>query len=81
MADKLYAFCVLLIASVFSFASAEAAQLYDSEESPVWQQLKKSVFEARPVNATFNNTIRLDIASRADDASIVPVVLRTITPR
>ena len=62
MANKRYAFCMVLIAAVFSFASAEAAQLYDSEESPVWQQLKKSVFEARPVNATFNNTIRLDIA-------------------
>lgn len=56
-----------------------SAQLYDPEESPVWQQLKKTVFESRPINATFNNTIRLDMPSRAQDASIVPIVLRTIS--
>ena len=72
----------IFIAIILSFAAARAnAQLYDPEESPVWQQLKKTVFDNRPVNASFNNTIRLDMASRADDASIVPVLLRTIAPQ
>jgi sulfur-oxidizing protein SoxY len=57
------------------------AQRYDPEESAVWQQLKKTVFEQRAINATTNNTIRLDISPRADDAAIVPIVLRTIAPQ
>lgn len=72
----------VFLALILSLISARAnAQLYDPEESPVWQQLKKTVFEQRPINATHNNTIRLDMASRADDASIVPIVLRTVTPQ
>ena len=58
-----------------------SAQRYDPEESAVWQELKRTVFEQRGINASHNNTIRLDIASRAEDASIVPVVIRTITPQ
>jgi sulfur-oxidizing protein SoxY len=57
------------------------AQRYDPEESAVWQELKRTVFDQRPVNASVNNTIRLDIATRAEDASIVPVMIRTIKPQ
>lgn len=65
---------------LLAFATLRAnAQRFDPEESPVWQQLKKTVFEARSINATHNNTIRLDMATRAEDASVVPIVLRTIT--
>ena len=62
-------------------ASQASAQRYDPEESVVWQQIKKTVFEGRAINATANNTIRLDISGRAEDASIVPVVIRTISPQ
>ncbi len=58
-----------------------SAQRYDPEESPVWQQLKKTVFQQRSINASPNNTIRLDISGRAEDAAIVPIVIRTITPQ
>lgn len=57
------------------------AQRYNPEESVVWQQLHQTVFEQRPINASANNTIRLDITARAEDASIVPVVIRTIKPQ
>ena len=63
-------------------AGAEAfSPRYDPEDSPVWQELKKTVFEQRAINASANNIIRLDISSRAEDASIVPIVLRTIEPQ
>ena len=70
-----------ITSGALSMGNAAFAQRYDPEESPVWQQLKKTVFEQRAINASINNTIRLDIASRAEDASIVPIVLRTITPQ
>ncbi len=73
---------VIVFACAFFFASANAsAQRFDPEESPVWQQLKRTVFEQRPINATHNNTIRLDMATRAEDASVVPIILRTIAPQ
>jgi sulfur-oxidizing protein SoxY len=72
----------IFLALVLSLAATRAnAQLYNPEESPVWQQLKKTVFEQRLINASHNNTIRLDIASRAEDASIVPIVMRTVSPQ
>jgi sulfur-oxidizing protein SoxY len=72
----------IALAGALLLASAYAnAQRFDPEESPVWQQLKKTVFEQRPINATHNNTIRLDMATRAEDASVVPIVLRTIAPQ
>jgi sulfur-oxidizing protein SoxY len=70
---------VALVAPLlFLIANPANAQRYDPEESAVWQQLKQTVFDQRPINASANNTIRLDIAPRAEDASIVPVVIRTI---
>jgi sulfur-oxidizing protein SoxY len=72
---------ILVIATSAMSISNASAQRYDPEESIVWQQLKKTVFEQRAINATHNNTIRLDINGRAEDASVVPVVLRTVTPQ
>ncbi len=58
-----------------------SAQRYDPEESRRMAATQANRVRAAAINATHNNTIRLDIASRAEDASIVPVILRTITPQ
>lgn len=80
METKQWFRCVLTFLLALAAMHA-SAQRYDPEESIVWQQLKTTVFARRPINTAHNNTIRLDIASRAEDASIVPIVLRTITPQ
>ena len=71
----------LIALCLSTFGGAANAQRYDPEESAVWQQIKRTVFEQRSINASANNTVRLDITTRAEDASIVPVVIRTIKPQ
>ena len=66
-----YALIFILATSLLLAGEHASAQRYDPEESPVWQQLKKTVFAQRAINASPNNTIRLDISGRAEDASIV----------
>ncbi len=76
-----YALIFILATSLLFAGEQASAQRYDPEDSLVWQQLKKTAFAQRAINASPNNTIRLDISGRAEDAAIVPIVIRTITPQ
>lgn len=62
-------------------ATAAFAQNVDPEENPVWQQLKKTVFENRPINVGGNQIVKLTAPARAEDAAVVPVTIRTLIPQ
>jgi sulfur-oxidizing protein SoxY len=62
-------------------ASTLACAQGTAEASPVWQQLQQTVFQNRPVNAQGNQVVQLHLNSRAEDAAIVPILVRTTLPQ
>jgi sulfur-oxidizing protein SoxY len=76
-----YLLGVLFAAHVMLVAASANAQSYDPEDSVVWRQLKTSVFANRAINATHNDAVQLTLSARAEDAAIVPVVIRTTAPQ
>ena len=74
-------FSVVIATIGFIAGDSTYAQHIDPEESAVWQQLKTTVFEHRTINATANKSVQLSISARADDAAIVPIVIRTTGPQ
>jgi sulfur-oxidizing protein SoxY len=57
------------------------AQSNDPEENPTWQQLRKTVFQGRAINAKGNQVVKLSAPSRAEDAAVVPITIRTLMPQ
>ena len=49
----------------------------DPDASPVWQQLRNSLFQQRPIKAGDKVELVLDAPSRAEDAAIVPIAIST----
>ena len=52
----------------------------DPQASPVWQKVQASLFEGRPVQPAPAGLLTLDVPSRATDAALVPVAIRTRLP-
>ena len=50
-----------------------------AEDSPIWQKVRRSLFEARPI-ATGDRVVELDAPVRAEDAATVPLAIRTLVP-
>jgi sulfur-oxidizing protein SoxY len=53
----------------------------DPEGSPVWQKVRASLFESRPIAAATDAVIALEAPSRAEDAAVVPVTIRAGFPQ
>ena len=51
------------------------------EASEIWQKVRTSLFAARPIAVVTDDTLVLDVPVRAEDASIVPVAIRTRLPQ
>ena len=72
------ALCVCGVASMLLVSMPmRAADGGDEENNEIWQQLRKTIFEGRPINAGKNEVIKLFLPSRAEDAAVVPVLIRT----
>lgn len=69
-----------LVLAAASFAAAAAdAQLKsgdDPEASPRWQQVRAGLFKGRTLHDNATDVITLDAPARAEDAAIVPIVIR-----
>jgi sulfur-oxidizing protein SoxY len=55
------------------------------EGSEIWQKVRLSLFQSRPIEAVANDAadalIALDTPVRADDAAVVPIAVRTRAPQ
>ena len=51
------------------------------EASEIWQKVRASLFEARPIGIATDDTLVLDVPVRAEDAAIVPIAIRTRLPQ
>lgn len=50
------------------------------EASEIWQKVRASLFENRPIANAGDDTLALDAPVRAEDAAVVPVAMRTRLP-
>lgn len=65
-------------------ATAVRAQLPagdDPEASPIWQKVRASYFENRPIAAATPDTLVLEAPARAVDAAVVPISIRSKLPQ
>lgn len=52
----------------------------DPAASPVWQKVRASLFENRPIQSASAELLRLEAPARAIDAAVVPIAIRTRVP-
>lgn len=73
------------LATVLLFAAAAAhAQLPSGdnpEASPIWQKVRASLFEGRRIEPATPDTLVLEAPSRAVDAAVVPIAIRSRLPQ
>jgi sulfur-oxidizing protein SoxY len=72
--------CALLLACALgagATARAETRSGENPEASPVWQKVRASLFQSRPIAAATDDVISLEAPTRAEDAAIVPIAIRT----
>jgi len=66
------------------FGGAAQGQLKSGdnpEASEIWQKVRLSLFESRPISTASDGIIVLDAPSRAEDSAVVPVSIRTRFPQ
>ena len=75
--------CSFLLAGYWlsSIGVTGHAQTPGPDDSPTWQQLKKTVFDGRGIESKNNSVIRLVVAAKAEDAATVPVMIKTLAPQ
>ena len=49
----------------------------DPQASEIWQKVKKSLFESRPISTDADGIIQLQAPARAEDAATVPIAIKT----
>ena len=64
-----------------SYSSFASAQSPGPEDNPVWQQLRKTVFQGREIESKSKSVIRLIVAAKAEDAATVPIMIKTVAPQ
>ncbi|HJV72101.1 quinoprotein dehydrogenase-associated SoxYZ-like carrier [Ideonella sp.] len=72
----------LAVAGLLAAGSAQA-QLKSAdnpEANPVWQKLRAALFADRPIKAGADEVVQLDAPTRAEDAAVVPIAVRTRLP-
>lgn len=76
-AARLSAVYALLLFGLCAGVRAQVKTGDDPEASPIWQKVRASLFQSRPIAAASDDVISLDAPVRADDAAIVPIAIRT----
>jgi sulfur-oxidizing protein SoxY len=51
------------------------------EASEMWQKVRASLFESRPIKNVEDDTLQLDAPVRAEDAAVVPIGMRSRLPQ
>ncbi len=60
-----------------SVHAADADSEEDPDASPIWQRVRQSLFQQRPIASASGGVVTLDAPSRAEDAAIVPIAIHT----
>jgi sulfur-oxidizing protein SoxY len=79
-ATRRTAVCALLLFGLTGVGSGARAEIKtgdDPEASPIWQKVRASLFQSRPIATATDEVISLDVPVRAEDAAIVPIAIRT----
>ncbi len=58
-------------------ARAEITSGDNPDASPIWQKVRASLFQQRPITKATDDVISLETPVRAEDAAIVPIAIRT----
>ena len=80
-AARFSAVCALLLFGLCAGARAEIKTGDNPEASPVWQKVRASLFQSRPIATASDDVISLEAPVRADDAAIVPISIKTRFPQ
>ena len=78
------AVCALLLFGLTGVGFGARAEIKtgdDPEASPIWQKVRASLFQSRPIAVATDEVISLDVPVRAEDAAIVPISIRTRLPQ
>ena len=71
------ALCALVAGSAHGLRSEPGD---DPQASPIWLKLRAGLFEGRPISVAPPGMLTLEVPSRAIDAAVVPVAIRTRLP-
>ena len=71
----------LLLVFQLGLAQAQLPSGDDPETSPIWQKVRASLFEGRPIERAGPDTLVLEAPSRAVDAAVVPIAIRSRLPQ
>jgi sulfur-oxidizing protein SoxY len=80
-ATRFSAVCALLLVGLGAGARAETKAGDNPEASPIWQKVRTSLFQSRPIATATDEVISLDVPLRAEDAAIVPIAIKTRLPQ
>jgi sulfur-oxidizing protein SoxY len=81
MSMRFSALCALFLFCLCAGARAEIKTGDNPEASPIWQKVRASLFQARPIATATDDVISLDAPLRAEDAAIVPISIKTRYPQ
>ena len=74
--------CALLLFGLGASAWAQVKTTGENPEaSPIWQKVRASLFQSRPITTATDEVISLEAPTRADDAAVVPIAIRTRLPQ
>jgi sulfur-oxidizing protein SoxY len=78
--NRLAGLCAALLLALTAatpLARAEVATAENPEASAIWQKVRASLFQSRPIATVTDDVITLEAPSRAEDAAIVPIAIKT----
>jgi len=77
-AARIVCLCTLLCGLLGAVAGgrAETNTSDNPEDSAIWQKLRVSLFQSRPIAIAGDDVISLEVPVRAEDAAIVPVAIK-----
>jgi sulfur-oxidizing protein SoxY len=81
IATRIPALCAFFLIGLCALARAEIKTGDNPEASPVWQKVRASLFQSRPIASATDDLISLDAPVRAEDAAIVPISIKTRLPQ
>ncbi len=70
-----------LLASLGTSAFGQARNGENPEASAIWQKVRASLFQSRPIATASDGMLVLETPVRADDAAVVPIAIRTRAPQ
>ena len=71
----------LLLLALGTSARAEIQTGDNPEASAIWQKVRVSLFQSRPIAIATDEVVSLDVPARAEDAAIVPISIKTRLPQ